>query len=240
MGMLTCFKQALMKANGVICKTPFFSLSHILFHFASCFLPFYNVVAHIPMFIWDPRSKKCGERRKSLVQNIDMAPNILRYFGIEPPKDMQGFDLERTIRDDTPVREAALFGIHGGHVNVTDGRYVYMRGWVEGGEACHYNYTLTPMHIHTRFSVEELGQAEYVDGFSFTKGLKVLKVPGTGRGSSPQTRETFLFDLENDYGQMDPVQDSEVEERMIHYMLQLMQENDAPEPIFVSEGCCRN
>ena len=55
------------------------------------------------------------------------------------------------------------------------------------------------MHIHTRFSVEELGQAEYVDGFSFTKGLKVLKVPGTGRGSSPQTRETFLFDLENDY-----------------------------------------
>ena len=79
-----------------------------------------------------------------------------------------------------------------------------------------------------------------MDGFSFTKGLKVLKVPGTGRGSSPQTRETFLFDLENDYGQMDPVQDSEVEERMIHYMLQLMQENDAPEPIFVSEGCCRN
>ena len=72
------------------------------------------------MFIWDPRSKKCGERRKSLVQNIDMAPTILRYFGIEPPKDMQGFDLERTIRDDTPVREAALFGIHGGHVNVTD------------------------------------------------------------------------------------------------------------------------
>lgn len=203
---------------------------------AKCVSPFYNEVAHIPMFIWDPRSKKSGERRSSLVQNIDMAPTILHYFGIEPPKDMQGFDLEHTIREDTPVRKAALFGIHGGHVNVTDGRYVYMRGWVEGGEAYRYNYTLTPMHIRTRFSVEELSQAEYVDGFSFTKGLKVLKIPGTGRGSSPQTRETFLFDLEHDCGQMNPIQDSEVEKRMIHYMLQLMQENDAPEEQYIRLG----
>ena len=41
---------------------------------------------------------------------------------------MQGQPLAQTVADDTPVREAALFGMFGAQVNVTDGRYVYMRG----------------------------------------------------------------------------------------------------------------
>lgn len=36
--------------------------------------------------------------------------------------------LYNTIVDDEPVIDSGLFGIHGGHVNCTDGRYVYMRG----------------------------------------------------------------------------------------------------------------
>jgi hypothetical protein len=34
--------------------------------------------------------------------------------------------LGETVATDKPVREAALFGLHGGHAKVTDGRYVYM------------------------------------------------------------------------------------------------------------------
>lgn len=196
---------------------------------AKCVSPFYNEVAHIPMFIWDPRSKKQGERRKSLVQNIDMAPTLLSYFGLTPTEDMQGHDLAETVERDTPVREAALFGIHGGHVNCTDGRYVYMRGWVEGGEQLNANYTLVPMHIRTRFSVEELRQAKLVDGFSFTKGCPVLRVPGTGTGSKPQSGETLLFDLDTDYAQEHPLQDPEAEKRMIGLLVKQMKENDAPQ-----------
>lgn len=40
---------------------------------------------------------------------------------------MQGKPLRDTVASDKPVREYALFGMHGFHVNVTDGRYVYMR-----------------------------------------------------------------------------------------------------------------
>ncbi|WP_434309512.1 sulfatase [Hominifimenecus sp. rT4P-3] len=195
---------------------------------AKCVAPFYNEVAHIPMFIWDPRSRTAGERRESLVQNIDLVPTLLNYFGLEPTKDMMGKDLTETIRNDQPVREALLFGIHGGHVNCTDGRYVYMRGWVEGGEQYNHNYTLVPMHIRTRFSVEELRQAELVDGFSFTKDCRVLKVPGTGTGSKPRTNETFLFDLEKDPGQQNPIQDREIEEKMLDYLVKIMEENEAP------------
>jgi hypothetical protein len=47
---------------------------------------------------------------------------------------MQGCILKDTIAQDKPVREAGLFGIHGGHVNCTDGRYVY------GGKTYLYKY----------------------------------------------------------------------------------------------------
>ncbi|MBC7257336.1 MAG: sulfatase, partial [Chloroflexi bacterium] len=86
---------------------------------AKCVMPFYNEIAHIPLFIWDPRSGRAGARITSLVQTIDLAPTILDFFGIEPPPDMQGVPLAQTIARDVPVREAGLFGIFGGHVNVT-------------------------------------------------------------------------------------------------------------------------
>lgn len=203
---------------------------------AKCVAPFYNEVAHIPMFIWDPRVGKQGERRKSLVQNIDLAPTLLRCFGLEPTPDMQGFDLSPILADDSPVREAAMFGIHGGHVNVTDGRYVYMRGWREGGEQYRYNYTLVPMHIRTRFSLEELRQAQWVEGFPFTKGLHVMRIPGTGTGSAPATRETLLFDLQSDPGQCAPIQDMETERRMVRCLMGLMRENAAPAEQYVRLG----
>ena len=86
-------------------------------------MPYYNEIAHIPMFIWDPRVKKAGERRKALVQNIDICPTLLEYFGVEIPKDVMGKPLKDTVDRDEPVREYALFGMHGCHVNITDGQY---------------------------------------------------------------------------------------------------------------------
>jgi arylsulfatase A-like enzyme len=89
--------------------------------------PFYDEVARIPLLAWDPRSGVSGERRQSLVQTIDVAPTLLELFDVERPPDMQGVPLRDTIASDSPAHEAGLFGIHGGHVNCTDGRYVYMR-----------------------------------------------------------------------------------------------------------------
>ena len=81
-------------------------------------MPWYNELANIPFFVWDPRSSAAGERRSSLVQNIDVPATILDYFNIERPPDMQGQPLRDAVADDTPVREAALYGAHGGHINV--------------------------------------------------------------------------------------------------------------------------
>ena len=58
---------------------------------------FYEELSHTPLFIWDPRTGVAGERRKALVQTIDLAPTLLSYFGVPIPPDMQGHDLQTCL-----------------------------------------------------------------------------------------------------------------------------------------------
>ncbi|HET7560517.1 MAG TPA: sulfatase, partial [Limnochordia bacterium] len=148
---------------------------------AKVWCPFYDEIAHTPFFVWDPRSKVAGERRQALVQpSIDLAPTLLRYFGAEPTADMRGHDLAQTIVQDQPVREAAIFGQHGHQVNVTDGRYVYLRGPAASNQPL-FEYTLMPTHMRGFFTVDELaGKIELADGFPFTKGCRVMRIPARG------------------------------------------------------------
>ncbi|MFM9281181.1 sulfatase [Paenibacillus jiagnxiensis] len=202
---------------------------------AKTIMPFYNEIAHMPMFIWDPRSGKKGERRQSLVQTIDLAPTLLQLFGVDIPKDMQGKDLQETIASDQPVREAALFGLHGAHVNVTDGRYVYMRAPVSPDNTPLYNYTLMPTHMRSRFSVEELQDIQLQEPFSFTKGVQTMKIKAAGNGLS-HSFGTLLFDVVEDPLQNHPIQDEQVEQRMIGKLKQLMDESEAPAEQYVRLG----
>ena len=189
--------------------------------------PWYNELVHTPLFIWDPRSAVTGEHRSALVQTIDLMPTLLDLFGIEPPENIDGIVLKDTIVDDTPVHDAGLFGIHGGHVNVTDCRYVYMRAPIKPDNSPLYEYTLMPTHMDTRFGISELQEIQLAEPFSFTKGCRTLKIPGR-RPNNPYSFGTLLFDLEQDPKQMSPLVDGFVEHRMIRLMMKLMQANDAP------------
>lgn len=196
-----------------------------------CVMPWYNENAHIPFFVWDPRCKKSGERRSSLVQGIDLAPTLLDFFHIDIPKDMMGKPLKETIANDVPVREAGIYGIHGGHVNCTDGQYVYMRAPVSPDNQPLYNYTLMPTHMRNRFSIKDLQRAEFQEPFTYTKGCKVLKIPSMGIPEldfSAYSFGTLLFDLKEDPGQEHPIHDEKIEQKMIKLMKQIMEENDCP------------
>lgn len=188
---------------------------------------YYNEVARIPLFIWDPRCGKKRERRNSLVQMIDMAPTLLQYFGLSIPKDMTGHSLHDTIKGDIPVRNATLFGNHGGHVNCTDGRYVYMRAPVHTKHPELYNYTLMPTHMKKRFSIAELKTMQLADPFSFTKRLKTMKIKSLPKRDN-ESMDTRLYDLQQDPDQCQPVADQSIENRMASTMKRLMAEQDAP------------
>lgn len=203
---------------------------------AKTIMPFYNEIAHMPLFMWDPRSRARNERRQSLVQTIDLAPTLLRYFGVELPPDMQGKDLERTIAADEAVREAALFGLHGAHVNVTDGRYVYMRAPASRDNTPLNNYTLMPTHMRSRFSVQELQEIELAEPFAFTKGVRTMKIPAAGYNHS-HAFGTLLYDTHSDPLQQKPLTgQQDIEARMIGLLEELMAACDAPTEQYVRLG----
>ena len=190
-------------------------------------MPWYNETAHIPYFIWDPRTGKRNVRREGLTQAIDVGPTLLGYFGLEQPQDMQGFDLKDLNNDGTPVRNASIYGMFGGHVNVTDGEYVYMRAPKEGNGPLNH-YTLVPMHMRSPFSTNELAAMKWHEGFSFTKGCPVMRIPAPGMSRVTTEFKTQLFDLKDDPGQVNPMEDREIEARMVELMRAAMERNDAP------------
>ncbi|MBK8900092.1 MAG: sulfatase [Anaerolineaceae bacterium] len=190
--------------------------------------PFYNEVVHTPFFVWDPRSGLKGERRDDLVQMIDVPPTLLDYFGVARPSDMQGLPLGATAAAVAPAREAILYGSHGGHINVTDGRYTYLRAPKTEVNKPLYDYTHMPTHMRARFSVAEMQNMEIAEPFSFTKGCRTMKIPAGAGMLNPHLYGTLLFDLQTDPGQEKPIVDEAVERRMIKQMVALMRANDAP------------
>lgn len=201
--------------------------------------PWYNETALIPMFAWDPRHCIQGEHRCALVQNIDVPATLLQYFGLEPTIDMQGKNLEPVILWDEALRRYALFGLHGAQVNITDGRYVYMRSPVPENAPL-YQYTQMPAHMRCLFSMEEMRTAKMHPGFSFTKGSPVMQIEAISEPSGDMSLKTTLgsalYDLKEDPSQLNPIHDPAVEERLITNMIRLMKENDAPKEQFIRLG----
>ncbi|MEU2671503.1 sulfatase [Streptomyces sp. NPDC007164] len=189
--------------------------------------PWYDETIHTPLFVWDPRSRVRDERRASLVQTVDLGPTLLEYFGVDRTPDMQGQPLRRTVADDTPVREAALFGAFGGHVSVTDGRYVYMRACANPYNQPLYEHTLMPTHMRGLFAPTELRNAELVPPFPFTKEVPLLRVPGHAM-SNPYAFGTLLFDLKADPGQESPLADDALELRMAGLLTEQLRAAHAP------------
>ena len=200
--------------------------------------PWFNEIAHTPLFIWDPRTGVRGERRQSLVQMIDFAPTLLDFFGVKPPPDMQGTPLRAMIEQDISARDAGLFGAFGAHVNVTDGRYVYMRACAQSANEPLFEYTLMPTHMRARFTPQELIHIELAEPFVFTKGVRVLRIPGRSFGGA-QRFGSMLFDLRDDPGQECPILDDAVELRMMALLLRWMRATDAPAEQFERLGLPR-
>ena len=198
--------------------------------------PLYNEIAHTPFFIWDPRCKVRNERRNQLVQLIDIAPTLLEAYHIPVPEVMEGVSLYDCLCNNGETREGALFGVHGCHVNVTDGRWIYMRAPLEGNEPL-YDYTLMPSNMKSPFPIERMLRAEMTAPYSFTQGMPLLKIPA--KLWAPMDFNEYgnlLFDLKEDPEQLHPSNDPVAEQQMIDLMTRLMKHNDCPVEQFTRLG----
>ena len=72
----------------------------------------YEPCLRIPLIVYDPRlpSECQGRRIEGLVQNIDVAPSMLGWAGVQAPPSMQGRDFTPLIRGETNEWREAAFG----------------------------------------------------------------------------------------------------------------------------------
>jgi hypothetical protein len=195
-------------------------------------MPVYNEIANTPFFIRDPRSKAEGVRRSALAQTVDIPATLLEYFDIPRPPSMTGKPLRAAVENDTPVREHALFGYFGGHINITDGDYVYMRCPRDESKNNLYEYTLMPTRIDSMFKVSELQDIRIHPGFDFTQGAQVMQIPATFGYLNPWRFGDKLFDLHSDPQQMHSLHDGERAYRYAQSIKNMMQAHDAPPELY--------
>ena len=199
------------------------------------FPPIFDEVVHIPFFIHDPRVNKDGQRRSALAQTVDLAPTLLRYFGLAPFEDIDGKDLSPVIIDDTPIHEDILYGIHGGQINVDDGRYCYMRSPVDKDLPV-YNMTLMPTLMRGFMRCEEINQAQWVNGGRYANGNMVLQIPCKTTQGGLLSHSNALYDKQSDPHQNHPINDENLENRMAEKMRKAMQRAGAPDWQFERMG----
>ncbi len=230
-------------------------------------MPWYEELVHTPLFIHDPRFPECdGQKRNQLVQTIDLPATILEFFNLPLPKDMQGRPIRPILEKNEPIRDYVMFGVHGGHINVSDGRYVYMKAPVTQANSPLYDYTLMPTHMRNRFGVGELQNATLSKDFSFSKGCPLLKIPKVngiadddfgdllmGKGDPQKSRyidnnsltnaANFgdkLYDLQDDPEEQQVLDDRDVEVRMANLLSRAMHENEAPKEQYERVGIPEN
>lgn len=200
-------------------------------------MPYYDEIANTPLFIWDPRSKECDVERSTLVQLIDWAPTILNFYGIQPPKDMQGVDVASSIANDSVKlhEDGVLYGAFSAHVNFTDGKYTLMKAPKMELKDEVYNYTLMPQHMTSRFSTKELENMELVDPFKFTKNCKVLKIKSKDKYDVAKFGD-LMFNRQDDPYQNHNIKDMKLKNDLSKKMIKLMEENDAPKELYIRLG----
>lgn len=208
---------------------------------AKNYMPTFNEIAHIPLFIHLPeQADRAGERRQALTQTTDLMPTILNLYGVEPPPEVRGKSLLPLLEADRPGHDAILYGQFGAAINITDGRYTYFRYPKDVAAENLNQYTLMPTHIMTMFSVEELKNMEAVPPFDFTQSVPVMKVPVIPESPFFQRHgagvlidcHTRLFDLQTDPNQTAPIDDPKVEGRLVQRMVEIMRANDAPKELY--------
>lgn len=208
-------------------------------------MPFYNEIANIPLMIHDANAPRSwGSRVTQLTQVTDLPDTLLGLHGLPPCGNSLGRSMLSLLTDPTePIREIALYGIFGGAINATDGRYTYFL-YDEGTEDQPlFEYTLMPMHTASLFEPRELSDAELYRGFDFTKGAPVLKLPALKDAKRPplqgggfaETR-TCLYDLVKDSRQEAPYRSPDIEARIRSGIAREMQRNEVPPEVYERFG----
>jgi arylsulfatase A-like enzyme len=211
-------------------------------------MPYYTEISNIPLLIHHPgHAGTAGERRSALTQCIDLMPTFLDCFGIKVPPEVQGRSLLPLLEEDRKIRDVAIFGMFGGPIGATDGRYTYYLYPEDLYAPGLHEYTLMPMHLHSLFTAAEMKTSQLAGPFDFTKDMPILKIdalkdarripihdnarfdPGVG---------TTLYDIVSDPKQVRPFRDAAIEREITQGIVGVLRDHHTPAEIYARYGLC--
>ena len=207
-------------------------------------MPVLDPIAHIPLMMYHPQQANgSGNRCQQLTQCLDITPTILELHGIDPSVDNSnhcGQSLLSLMQtgNHTTVRDYALFGLFGGAVNITDGRYTYFHYPSDTTSPLH-EYTLMPVHPASYFTREEFNGAELVHNQPFGNGYPLLKLSALDNARRPPMQggafgdaTNSLYDVKADPQQSTPLDQPDKKAELINAITRLFRENDAPAELY--------
>ncbi len=184
-------------------------------------MPLYNEIVRIPLIMSLPGNAQAGTRNDALTQTIDLMPTFLDHFDCPLPPHVQGQSILRTLEGQSE-REDVIFGYFGMAMNITDGRYVYMRNPVNEDAGPLYAYTAMPTGgLKTWYPREVYDTVEMGRYYGHTYNLPLYKIPTTGKVPKHHPDEASyagrnqMFDILEDPAQNHPMHDTARESRFI-------------------------
>ena len=196
-------------------------------------MPLYHQISRIPLFMHLPGGAAV-KATGGLSQTTDLAPTVLDLASVPCPPDMTGSSLQALSQGGASERKYATFGIWGGPLNCTDGRYVM---FLQPKHASYrdelFLYSMMPADFKTPLKLADLQLATQHAPFEFTKGMPVWKIPATGiveRGATSfLPTQTMLFDLTSDADQTKPITaETDIEANLKKAMQDELKRHDAP------------
>lgn len=198
------------------------------------FPPPYDELAHLPFYFHVPGIAE-GGRCEQLATTVDIAPTLLELFGCDqtPMGEMDGRSLLPAL-EGKPVREWALFGVHGCYTGITDGRMTYLKA-EQNEDAPLYEYTLMPTNIRGYFSEDQLRRGELVEGTRFTNGIPCIRYPVVKIYQTAKLKDR-LYDLKKDPEQLKNLSGSPEETVWKDKLTNALKQVQAPQEEFFRLG----
>lgn len=221
-------------------------------YLAKNYMPDYNEVYHLPCIMAAPGV--LPGRTSALTQNIDLLPTLLTYFDVPLSRcknPIHGRNLWPILTGGlTSVRDAVLFGTFGKTVNMTDGRYAYLRRTDSPTNEPLYLYGASMNLMRQSIGFDTMDPADFskieMGRFLPWTDYPVYRVPARcvhwANNSlrfdkiNDATPSSLLFDLENDYAEEHPLNDPALQERCAEKLRRLMRAHDCPAEQFTRLG----
>ncbi len=189
----------------------------------------WNEMANIPLMVHLPGGAHAGERRSQLTQNVDLAPTLFDWFGVEADLPLHGESWMPMLKRNAPAaRRAVLYGWFGQTVNVTDGEHTYFRAPATEENQPLFRHFLTP----GSFSMRDVAPLSFYDEAEFGHFLPYTPYPviraRVQRPRSPDWADTRLYNIVEDYAQTRDLVGTEAEAEYEALLIEMLKAMDAP------------